>query len=54
MTGHQDPKVELLLDLLCELGEAPTWDDRLQRFYFVDIKQVKFTDVPLVSNPAKL
>ena len=28
---------ELLYDCHCQLGEAPTWDDRNQRLYFVDI-----------------
>ena len=33
--------VDIFHDLHCELGEAPTWDERLQRLYFVDINQKK-------------
>jgi len=33
--------VDLLHDLHCDLGEAPTWDERVQRLYFVDINKQK-------------
>ena len=35
------PEVSLLHDLHTELGEAPTWDERTQRLYFVDINGKK-------------
>lgn len=35
------PTVELLLDLHTDLGEAPTWDERTQRLWFVDINNKK-------------
>ena len=37
----QAAKVDILHDIHCELGEAPTWDERTQRLYFVDINQKK-------------
>lgn len=39
-SGHQ-AEVSLLHDLHCDLGEAPTWDERTQRLYFVDIDKQK-------------
>ena len=33
--------VDLLHDLHADLGEAPTWDERTQRLYFVDINKMK-------------
>ena len=32
---------ELLYDCHCQLGESPTWDERVQRLYFVDINSKK-------------
>ena len=34
-------QVTLIHDLNCDLGEAPTWDERTQRLYFVDIVKQK-------------
>jgi sugar lactone lactonase YvrE len=39
--GSADATVDLLHDLHADLGEAPTWDERLQRLYFVDINKQK-------------
>lgn len=33
--------VTLLHDLHADLGEAPTWDERTQRLYFVDVDKQK-------------
>ena len=32
---------ELVYDCHCQLGESPTWDERIQRLYFVDINSKK-------------
>ena len=32
---------QLLYDCHCQLGESPTWDERVQRLYFVDINAHK-------------
>lgn len=34
-------EVQLVHDLHAELGEALTWDERIQRLYFVDINKQK-------------
>ncbi len=39
--GSADATVDLLHDLHADLGEAPTWDERVQRLYFVDINKQK-------------
>ena len=41
MSGGITPEVSLLHNLHTELGEAPTWDERTQRLYFVDINGKK-------------
>ncbi len=35
------PTVTLLHDLHADLAEGPTWDERIQRLYFVDIDKQK-------------
>ena len=37
----ETPVVTLLHNLHADLGEAPTWDERIQRLYFVDINKQK-------------
>ena len=39
--SHGHPTVSLIHDLHADLGEAPTWDERIQRLYFVDINKQK-------------
>jgi sugar lactone lactonase YvrE len=39
MGGDDGVTVDLLHDLHAELGEAPTWDERVQKLYFVDINK---------------
>ena len=33
------PTVSLIHNLHADIGEAPTWDERIQRLYFVDINK---------------
>ena len=35
------PTISLLHNLHADLGEAPTWDERTQRLYFVDVNKQK-------------
>ena len=40
-------QIDVVLDAKTDLGEAPTWDARIQRLYFVDInsKNIQYWDV---------